>query len=92
MSGWCSVALHLTDHALGNAGITAIDATLVMQKFLRQSVVGTTLYLVAIIHAGLASRRGTRTARSLYIGRTRLQVLQLLLGPSVPPLLASHLP
>ena len=83
------VALHLIDHSLGNAGIPAMDAMLVAQKWIWQGVIGTTLLYGALtLHAGLGL--WSLYARR-YVGWTRLEQLQLALGLAVPAMLANHL-
>lgn len=83
------VGTHLIDHALGNASIATMDAMLIAQKFLWQGVIGTTLlYSALLIHPllGLWSLYARR-----YVGWTSLEVVQLVLGLCIPPLLANHL-
>ncbi len=82
------VGLHLIDHSLGNAGIAAMNAMLLAQKVIWQSVVGTTLLYGALLtHAGLGL--WSLYARR-YVGWTRLEVAQLVLGLSIPVMLANH--
>lgn len=83
------VALHLTNHALGNLSVEAMEAGLVLQKFLWQGVLGTlALYLALATHFSLGlwafyQRR--------HYGWTGPEVLQLILGLSIPILLINHL-
>jgi adenylate cyclase len=82
------VTTHLANHALGNVSIPAMDAMLAVQKRVWQSLVGSVaLYGSLVIHASLGlwslySRR--------YVGWTRLEVAQLLLGLCIPPMLVNH--
>lgn len=83
------VATHLIDHSLGNASVAAMNAMLVVQKWIWRGVIGTTLFWGALlIHAclGLWSLYARR-----YVGWTRTEVLQLVLGLSILPMLANHM-
>ncbi len=82
------VATHLIDHSLGNAGIAAMDAMLLVQKWIWQGVIGTALLYGALsVHAalGLWSLYARR-----YVGWTPTEIAQLVLGLAVPPMLANH--
>ncbi len=83
------VTLHLTDHALGNVSIAWMEAGLVWQKLLWQGVIGTAaLYFALATHFSLGlyafyERR--------HFGWTVAEVVQIVLGLSVPLLLLNHL-
>ena len=83
------VGLHLTDHALGNVSVEAMEAGLVLQKFVWQGWLGTVaLYGALLNHFGLGlwalwQRR--------HYGWTSGEVVQLILGLSIPALLMNHL-
>ncbi len=83
------VTLHFTDHALGNVSVAAMDAMLVFQKLLWQSTLGAVvLYAALLTHMGLGfwalyERRQFRW--------TRMEATQLVLGLSIPFLLADHI-
>ena len=83
------VTLHLTDHALGNVSIAWMEAMLGWQKFVWQGVLGTAALYVAL---------ATHFALGLYafyerrhFGWTVAEIVQLVLGLSIPLLLANHL-
>ncbi len=83
------VSTHLINHALCNASVPTADAMLLVQKFIWQGVVGTTLlYSALLIHALLG-------LQALYARRhfnwTSGAVLQLALGLAIPAMLANHL-
>jgi adenylate cyclase len=85
----CYVSLHLTNHALGNMSLAAMERCLLVQKFIWQGWIGTTaLYSALSIHFVLG-------LFALYERRrlhwTPPELAQLLLGLAVPPLLANHL-
>jgi adenylate cyclase len=83
------VGMHLTNHALGNISVSAMEAGLVVQKFIWQGLLGTcALYLALTVHflLGLWALYQRR-----HYGWARGEVLQLILGLSIPPLLAHHL-
>ncbi len=83
------VTTHLLDASLGNAGMAAMNAMLLVQKWVWQGVVGTTLFWGALtIHAGLGL--WSLYARR-YVGWTRLEVVQLVLGLAILPMLANHM-
>ncbi len=82
------VALHLTDHALGNVAISAQQGMLVGMKTVWQSIPGTVaLYGAMVAHLALAfwalfERRYFRWRAS--------EIVQLVLGFCIPVLLANH--
>ncbi len=83
------VALHFTNHALGNISVDAMERGLFFQKLLWQSLPGTiVLYGALLIHMSLGFR-------ALYERRqfrwTRLEAIQLGLGLLIPFLLADHI-
>lgn len=82
------VFTHLLNHALLNVSIGAADRVLLVQKFVWQGVVGTALLYGALVtHPGLG-------LWALYARRqfrwTAAEALQLLLGISLPAMLANH--
>jgi adenylate cyclase len=83
------VALHLLDHSLGNISIALMEAGLVAQKWFWQGIVGTTLlYPAMATHYALGlwafyERR--------HFGWTATEIVQLVLGLSIPFLLMNHL-
>jgi adenylate cyclase len=83
------VGLHLLNHALGNVSIEAMEAGLALQKFVWQGILGTAaLYLALTGHFGLGlwalfERR--------HYGWTGKEIVQLILGLSIPVLLANHI-
>lgn len=82
------VSLHLLNHSLGNISIGAMEAGLLVQKFIWQGVLGTVaLYVALATHLSLGlwafyERR--------HFGWTTTEIVQLVLGLSIPPLLANH--
>ncbi len=83
------VALHLANHALGNVSLAWMERALLVQKFIWQGMIGTAaLYTALTIHFTLG-------LWALYERRrlhwTVPELAQLLLGLSIPPLLANHL-
>lgn len=83
------VGTHLLNHSLGNVSVPAMEAGLLVQKFLWQGAVGTVaLYASAVTHLSLGlwafyERR--------HFGWTRSEVVQLTLGLSIPLLLMNHM-
>jgi adenylate cyclase len=82
------VTLHFANHALGNISVEAMDEGLVIQKAIWHSFPGSViLYLSLFTHMGLGFW-------ALYARRhfrwTRLEATQLVLGLSIPFLLADH--
>jgi adenylate cyclase len=83
------ITLHLTNHALGNISLDAMERGLLVQKFIWQGWIGSAaLYLALATHFALG-------LYALYERRrlhwTPPELAQLLLGLAVPPLLANHL-
>jgi len=83
------VALHLTDHALGNVSIAWMEAALVWQKFLWQGVLGTIVLYVALATHFLLGLYAFYERR--HYGWRVSEVVQLSLGLTIPVLLANHL-
>jgi adenylate cyclase len=83
------VTTHFVNHALGNISIAAMEDGLVIQKWIWQTLPGTIiLYTSMATHMGLGfwalfERRHFRW--------TRFEATQLILGLSIPFLLADHL-
>src|SRR5271155_3108335 len=82
------VTLHFANHALGNISVGAMESGLAIQKFIWQSPPGAAiLYVSLLTHMGLGFW-------ALYARRhfrwTRLEATQLVLGLSIPFLLAEH--
>jgi adenylate cyclase len=83
------VGSHLLDHSLGNISIGAMEAGLLVQKWIWQSVAGTVaLYGALAVHfcLGLWAFYERR-----HFGWTRAEVMQLSLGLLIPFLLMNHL-
>src|SRR6202789_2391529 len=81
--------LHFANHALGNISIGAMESGLVLQRVVWESPPGAViLYLSLLTHMGLGFW-------ALYARRrfrwTRLEASQLVLGLTIPFLLANHL-
>src|ERR1700709_1858834 len=83
------IGTHLLNHSLGNISIPAMEAGLLIQKWIWQGVLGTTaLYAALSTHFCLGwwafyQRR--------HFGWTRTEVTQLALGLCIPLLLMNHL-
>jgi adenylate cyclase len=82
------VTLHFANHALGNISVGAMESGVALQKLIWRSPPGTAiLYLSLLTHMGLGFW-------ALYARRhfrwTRLEATQLVLGLSIPFLLADH--
>ena len=80
--------LHFANHALGNISIGAMESGLVLQRLIWQSLPGAViLYLSLLTHMSLGFW-------ALYARRrfrwTRLEASQLVLGLTIPFLLANH--
>ncbi len=83
------VSLHLTNHALGNFSLALMERGLLVQKFIWQGWIGTTaLYSALTVHFVLGLY-ALYERRRLHWSLPELALL--LLGLSVPPLLANHL-
>src|SRR5580693_121145 len=80
--------LHFANHALGNISIGAMESGLVLQKLIWQSIPGAAiLYLSLLTHMSLGFWALYQRRRFRW---TRLEATQLVLGLSVPFLLANH--
>ena len=82
------VTLHFANHALGNISVGAMESGLILQKLIWHSPPGATiLYLSLLTHMSLGFW-------ALYARRqfrwTRLEASQLILGLTIPFLLADH--
>ena len=80
--------LHFANHALGNISIGAMESGLVLQKLIWQSLPGAAiLYLSLLTHVSLGFWALYQRRRFRW---TRLEATQLVLGLSIPFLLANH--
>jgi adenylate cyclase len=83
------VGCHLTNHALGNISVESMEAGLLVQKFIWQGLIGTTaLYFALATHFSLGL---WALFQRRHYGWRRGEIAQLVLGLSIPPLLAHHL-
>ncbi len=83
------VTLHLIDHALGNIGLGAMQAMLMVQLWLWQGAVGSLLlYGAFLVHGGLGL---AAFYQRRFYGLTGSEWTQLVLGLAIPALLANHL-
>lgn len=83
------VATHLTNHALGNVSIPAMEAGMMIQKWIWQGLIGTAaLYCALTIHYLLGLRAFYERR---HFGWTVTEIVQLVLGLSIPFLLMNHL-
>jgi adenylate cyclase len=83
------IGTHLLNHSLGNVSIPAMEAGLLVQKWIWQGVLGTiALYVALSTHfcLGLWAFYQRR-----HFGWTRTEVTQLALGLCIPLLLMNHL-
>jgi adenylate cyclase len=83
------VSLHLTNHALGNISLAVMERGLLVQKFIWQGWIGTTLLYAALTVHFVLGLYALFERRRLHWSPPEL--MQLLLGLAVPPLLANHL-
>ena len=82
------VTLHFANHALGNISVGAMERGLVIQKLIWQSLPGAViLYLSLLTHMSLGFWALYQRRRFRW---TRLEATQLVLGLSIPFLLANH--
>ena len=80
--------LHFANHALGNISIGAMESGLVLQKLIWQSLPGAAiLYASLLTHMSLGFWALYQRRRFRW---TRLEATQLVLGLSIPFLLADH--
>jgi adenylate cyclase len=83
------VSLHFANHALGNISVGAMESGLAIQKLIWQSLAGATiLYVSLLTHMSLGFWALYERRRFRW---TRLEATQLVLGLSIPFLLANHL-
>lgn len=83
------VGTHLVNHALGNASLGAMDTGLVVQKFIWQGLLGTAALYGAFATHFLLGLWALYQRR--HFGWRRGEIVQLVLGLAIPPLLAHHL-
>jgi adenylate cyclase len=83
------VSLHLTNHALGNYSLALMERGLLVQKFIWQGWIGTTVLYVALTVHFVLGLYALYERRRLHWSPP--EFIQLLLGLAVPPLLANHL-
>ena len=82
------VSLHFTNHVLGNISVGAMESGLAIQKLIWQSLAGATiLYVSLLTHMSLGFWALYERRRFRW---TRLEATQLVLGLSIPFLLANH--
>src|SRR5271154_1213289 len=82
------VTLHFANHALGNISVGAMESGLVIQKLIWQSAPGAViLYVSLLTHMSLGFWALYERRRFRW---TRLEATQLVLGLSIPFLLANH--
>ena len=82
------VTLHFANHALGNISVGAMESGLIIQKLIWQSLPGAViLYLSLLTHMSLGFWALYERRRFRW---TRLEASQLVLGLSIPFLLANH--
>ena len=82
------VTLHFANHALGNISVGAMERGLIIQKLIWQSLPGAViLYLSLLTHMSLGFWALYQRRRFRW---TRLEATQLVLGLSIPFLLANH--
>jgi len=82
------VTLHFVNHALGNISVDAMESGLAIQKLIWQSLAGATiLYVSLLTHMSLGFWALYERRRFRW---TRLEATQLVLGLSIPFLLANH--
>jgi adenylate cyclase len=83
------VTSHLLNHSLGNISVPAMEAGMVVQKWLWQGVVGTAIQYSALATHYLLGLWAFYERR--HFGWTATEVVQLILGLSIPFLLMNHL-
>jgi adenylate cyclase len=83
------VTTHLLNHALGNISIPAMEAGMVVQKWIWQGILGTAALYVALVTHYLLGLWAFYQRR--HFGWTAIEVEQLVLGLSIPFLLMNHL-
>jgi adenylate cyclase len=83
------VSTHLLNHSLGNISIPAMEAGMVVQKLIWQGVIGTVVLYSALSTHYLLGLWAFYERR--HFGWTATEVVQLVLGLSIPFLLMNHL-
>ncbi|MFL5285389.1 MAG: adenylate/guanylate cyclase domain-containing protein [Rhodopila sp.] len=83
------VTTHLLNHSLGNISIPAMEAGMAVQKFLWQGIAGTVVLYTALATHYLLGLWAFYERR--HYGWTATEVVQLVLGLSIPFLLMNHL-
>jgi len=83
------VASHLLNHSLGNISIPAMEAGLIVQKWIWQGMAGTAVLYAALATHYLLGLWAFYERR--HFGWTATEVVQLVLGLSIPVLLMNHL-
>jgi adenylate cyclase len=83
------VATHLLNHSLGNISIPAMEAGMVVQKWIWQGIVGTAVLYTALATHYLLGLYAFYQRR--HFGWTRTEIVQLTLGLGIPFLLMHHL-
>jgi adenylate cyclase len=83
------VTTHLLNHSLGNISIPAMEAGMVVQKWIWQGVVGTVVLYTALATHYLLGLYAFYQRR--HFGWTRTEIVQLGLGLAIPFLLMNHL-
>lgn len=83
------VTTHLLNHTLGNISIPSMEAGMVVQKWIWQGVIGTAALYCALATHYLLGLWGFYERR--HYGWTATEVVQLVLGLSIPFLLMNHL-
>jgi adenylate cyclase len=83
------VTSHLLNHSLGNVSIAAMEAGMVVQKLIWQGVLGTAALYVALSTHYLLGLWAFYERR--HFGWTAREIVQVVLGLSIPFLLMNHL-
>jgi len=83
------VATHLLNHSLGNVSIPAMEAGMVVQKWIWQGMFGTTALYAALATHYLLGLWAFYERR--HFGWTATEIAQIVLGLSIPFLLMNHL-
>lgn len=83
------VGTHLANHALGNVSLAWMERDLLVQKFVWQGWLGTTVLYGALVTHFFLGLWALYERRSVHW--TPAELAQLVLGLCIPPLLANHL-
>jgi adenylate cyclase len=86
---FCYVCTHLLNHSLGNISIPAMEAGMFVQKWIWQGIIGTIVLYTALSTHYLLGLWAFYERR--HYGWTLTEVVQLVLGLSIPFLLMNHL-